>query len=210
MCNNTGCEKKEVAVILDAEGYTGRLSEPGRIVVYGRDGCFWDIAREMEFALDLSRGLPELRRKTADLTDFLGNCKIFAAKFASGAMFFELEKAGCTIWEVSGKPAEFLDGILEEEEENEMAGTQTGFEIPAPLEISPNNFTISIKEIQGKIPGISSKKILQQFIRGGDFDSLEITCDHVPPWIELDAVRAGMMMETEKIDYNEYLVKLMP
>jgi len=75
----------------------------------------------MEFALDPDEGLAELRSRMDELLQFLGPCRIFVAKSASGAVYFELEKAGCSVWEVSGRPDEFLDSVLKGEEEAESA-----------------------------------------------------------------------------------------
>ncbi|ADN35033.1 Nitrogenase iron-iron accessory protein AnfO [Methanolacinia petrolearia DSM 11571] len=212
MCPCEACEgnKTEVAVILGSEGTTGILSEPGTVRVYERgDDCSWQPIRETGFEMK-GESLQEIRLKISGLMDFLGDCRIFVARAASGAVFFELQKAGFSIWEIEGRPAEFLDDVVEEEEAEEKAGKSTVFEIPAPLEISPNNYTISIKDVQGKIPGISSKKILQHFVRTGDFERLEVICDHVPPWIELDAVMSGLDCESEKTGPGEYLVVLTP
>ncbi|MBP2132598.1 Fe-only nitrogenase accessory protein AnfO [Methanomicrobium sp. W14] len=210
MSTDASGKKRDIAVILDTDGETGRLSDPGTIVVYSKNGYSWEVARETEFSIDKSQGLPELRQKMLELKDFLADCRIFAAKSASGAMFFELEKSGFNIWEVSGRPAEFLDSIVEQEIAEDRAEKPEPLEIPVPLEVSPKNYYISIKEIQGKVPDLSSKMILQDFINRKKFESLEIACDHVPPWIELDARRIGLMMETEKKAPCEYLVRLAP
>ncbi len=71
-----------------------------------------------------------------------------------------------------------------------------GDSIPAPVEIAFGRFTISIKEIQGNHPEVSSRMVLQEFIRTGAFIELEIVCDHVPPWIEVEAERLGIAIET--------------
>lgn len=211
MCENCEGKNREIAVILGPDGYTGILSEPGKIIVYEREkeNCSWQVLRETGFDLD-AVSLSEIREKVSGLMDFLGGCRVFVAKSASGAVFFELQKAGFSVWEVEGRPAEFLDGVFEEEKNGEETGSSPVFEIPAPLEISPGRYTISIKEVQGKIPGISSKKILQHFVRTGDFEYLEVTCDHVPPWIKLDCEMAGLNCESEKKGPNEYLVILTP
>lgn len=213
MCPCEACEGKnrEVAVILGPEGTTGILSDPGTVIVYEREqaDCSWKPVRETDFSIE-GESLQDLRQKISGLMDFLGDCRVFVARAASGAVFFELQKAGFSIWEIEGRPAEFLDDVVEEEEAEEKTGKPTVFEIPAPLEISPKNYTISIKDVQGKIPGISSKKILQHFVRTGDFERLEVVCDHVPPWIELDAVMSGLDCESEKTRPGEYLVVLTP
>ncbi|KUK63654.1 Fe-only nitrogenase accessory AnfO family protein [Methanoculleus sp.] len=197
----------EVAVLLDADGFSGRFSEPGKIVVYRKCGPSFTAEREMEFALDPDEGLAELRSRMDELLQFLGPCRIFVAKSASGAVYFELEKAGCSVWEVSGRPDEFLDSVLKGEEEAESAAAPA-VEIPVPVEVSPGNYFISIKEVQGKAPFVSSKQVLQEFICRAGFDALEVVCDHVPPWIEMEAERRGYAMETEPHGKNEVHVRL--
>ncbi len=198
----------EIAVLLDADGFSGRFTQPGKVVVYKRCGSSFTVEREMKIALNRSNGLAELRSKTDELLQFLGPCKIFVAKSASGAVYFELEKAGCSVWEVSGRPDEFLDSVLQGEEEAESAAAAEAVEIPVPVEVSPGRFFISIKEVQGKAPFLSSKQVLQEFICRAGFNALEVVCDHVPPWIEMEAKRRGYAMETEPRGKNEVCVKL--
>jgi hypothetical protein len=76
------------------------------------------------------------------------------------------------------------------------------------LEKSPGTFIISIKEVQGKRPDISSKQVLQQFIQRGGFLVLDITCTHVPPWIEVEAEHRGYTLETEQVDKETVKVRL--
>jgi Fe-only nitrogenase accessory protein AnfO len=199
----------EIAAILSKDGCSSTLSEPGTVVVYQRQGCSFEPVREMAFALDQDKGLKELRAKMAGLIQFLNGCTIFVARSASGALYFELEKAGFSIWEISGKPADFLSIVLEDEEKERVAAQVSGVTgIPAPAERSPGSFFISIKEVQGKSPAISSKQVLQQFIREGQFRELEIICDHVPPWIVMDAACRGFTLCSEKLGPNECRVRL--
>ena len=83
-----------------------------------------------------------------------------------------------------------------------------GTDIPAPLEITPGCFAISIREIQGKRPELSSKQVLRQFVLQGAFTELEITCDHVPPWIEMEAERCGYDLVSERTGFNDLKVVL--
>ncbi|MFA4849350.1 MAG: Fe-only nitrogenase accessory AnfO family protein [Methanoregula sp.] len=209
------CQKRqdsrgpEIAAILGKDGCSSTLSEPGTVVVYQRQGCSFEPVREMAFALDQDKGLKELRAKMAELIEFLNGCKIFVARSASGALYFELEKAGFSVWEISGKPVDFLAIILEDEEKERVAAEAVAVTgIPAPAERAPGSFFISIKEIQGKSPAISSKQVLQQFIREGQFRELEIICDHVPPWIEMDAECRGFSLRSEKLGPSECSVRL--
>lgn len=188
----------EIAVMTGTSGTTVPLNEPGTVVVFRRIRGVWQADRTLPFALDETSGLAGLRRKMAELVTYLGPCRSFVAASASGAAFFELEKARCQVWEMSGTPDEFLATVWREakEEQEASAPVTPGTSIPAPVETSPGVFAISIKEIQGKRPEVSSKQVLQQFIRRGAFTELAITCDHLPPWIEVEAERLGISVET--------------
>jgi Fe-only nitrogenase accessory protein AnfO len=199
----------EIAVLLGPDGRTVPISEPGTLVVFRRDRRQWVKDRETAFALDPVKGLQGLRSTVATLTGFLGNCKTVVVKSASGAMFFELEKARCSVWEISGSPDAFLEQVWQDEKEEQSAEPPAaGADIPAPLEIAPGKYYISIREIQGKRPEVSSKQVLQQFVHGGGFTELEIICDHVPPWIEVEAERRGYEIVREKTAQNEMKVIL--
>jgi Fe-only nitrogenase accessory protein AnfO len=197
----------EIAVILDQDGRTVPLNEPGTITVFRRERGTWVKNRETAFALDPAHGLRELRQDVSRLLAFLAPCTIVVTKSASGALYFELEKARCSVWEITETPPEFLDQVWRDEKEGAAAEPlPAGSEIPAPLELSPGKFYLSIKEIQGKRPEVSSKQVLQQFVQQGRFAELEIVCDHVPPWIEMEAEQRGYELASEKTATNEVKV----
>jgi Fe-only nitrogenase accessory protein AnfO len=200
---------EEIAVILGADGSSTTLSEPGTVVVFRRQDGAWKTDRESPLALDPAQGLRGMRQNMAGLLEFLGDCRIVVTKSASGALYFELEKARCTIWEIDGKPAGFLDPVWADEEKEKKAVRSTAApDIPVPKEKTPGNFFISIKEVQGRRPDISSKQVLQQFIQRGGFLVLEIVCSHVPPWIEVEAERRGYTLETEQREKDSVSVRL--
>jgi Fe-only nitrogenase accessory protein AnfO len=198
----------EIAVITGSDGRTVPLSEPGTVVVYRRERERWLMERRLPFALDADAGLAGLRQRTGELTRFLGGCRILAAQSASGALFFGLEKAGCQVYEIAGSPSEFLDTVwLEAKEEQEaQAPLPDGSDIPAPLEVAPGKYYISIREIQGNRPEVSSKQVLRPFVQNGAFSELEIVCDHVPPWIEVDAERLGYEISSERTGLHDLKV----
>lgn len=188
----------EIAVMAGSDGRTVPLNEPGTVIVYRWNRGAWQEVRTLPFALDEESGLAGLRRKMTELNNFLGGCRTFVTASACGAVFFELEKAGCTVWVVPGSPEDFLDAIRRDvtADLEEDFLLSAGDSIPAPVEIAFGRFTISIKEIQGNHPEVSSRMVLQEFIRTGAFIELEIVCDHVPPWIEVEAERLGIAIET--------------
>jgi Fe-only nitrogenase accessory protein AnfO len=199
----------EIAVITGSDGRTVPLSEPGTIVVYRRERGAWLIQRSLPFALDAEGGLAGLRTRIGELTSFLGSCRMLVAQSASGALFFGLEKAGFSIYEISGSPAEFLDSVWQEAKEEREATTSlpAGDDIPSPIELAPGKYYISIRDIQGKRPEVSSKQVLRPFVTHGAFAELEVVCDHVPPWLEVDAERLGYDLISEQIGIHD--VKLL-
>jgi hypothetical protein len=201
----------EIAILLGGDGRTVPLGEPGTLVVFRRERWLWQRNREQEIALDPSAGLMGMRKTAATLDGFLGSCRTIVAKSASGALFFELEKARCSVWEIAGVPEEFLDHVWRDEKEEKAraeAPLPPDLVIPAPVEIAPGKFFISIKEIQGKRPELSSKQVLRPFVRQGGFTELEILCDHVPPWIDADAAQQGYLLTSERTAMNEVKVLL--
>jgi len=198
----------EIAVITGSDGRTVPLSEPGTVVVYRMERGTWLAERRLPFSLESDGGLAGLRRRMGELIAFLGTCRTFVARSASGASFFELEKAECQVFEIAGNPSEFLGTVwLEAKEEQEAeCPLPAGADIPAPLEIAPGKYYISIREIQGKRPEVSSKQVLRPFVQAGAFTELEIACDHVPPWIEVDAERLGYEIVSERTGLHDLKV----
>ncbi|MBN1167211.1 MAG: nitrogenase [Methanospirillaceae archaeon] len=118
------------------------------------------------------------------MVSFPDGCRIIIALAVTGVVFFEIKKAQCTVWHISGWPEEHFDRIWNETEK-ENSDNEPGIIIPTPVEISPGCIYLPIREIQGKLPGIRCKQVYQIFFRESNFSILEIIWDHVPPWIEL-------------------------
>lgn len=200
---------KEIAVFVGPDGSSASLEEPGKVVVFRLAQGAWEVDRELEASMGDVKGMRELRQHMAGIVRFLDECRVFVARSATGIPYFELEKAGCSIWEYVGTPDDFLGRVWEREEaERASEDKQAAPGIPSPEETSPGNFFISIKEIQSRNADVSSKQVLREFIRQGGFRSLLIICGHTPPWIEAEAMRGGFLFEVEQVDRNEYKVKI--
>lgn len=200
---------KEIAVFVGPDGSSALLEKQGKVVVFRLAQGAWEIDREMDVSMGEVKGMRELRQHMAGIVRFLGECRVFVARSATGIPYFELEKAGCSIWEYTGRPADFLGQVWEQEVADRAAeDKQAATEIPAPEERSPGNYFISVKEIQSRNADVSSKQVLREFIRRGGFRSLLIVCGHIPPWVEAEAMRGRLRFEAEQVDRNEYTVKI--
>lgn len=188
----------EIATIIGDDGRTAALTVPGTVVVYKRLKGMWNIERKMRYSPDENDTLSDLRKKIRELISFLEECRIFVAQSATGALYFELMKAGCSVYESLERPEDFLEDVLDQEEKEQINKlSKRADAIPGPYERAPGEFVVSIKEIQGVMPGITSKQILQGFIREGNFHLLEVICDHIPPWLEMESEQKGFHIESE-------------
>lgn len=201
---------KNIAVYVGENGETTSLYDQGRIVVYQKNQGKWSVLKEKEFVLDKSLGMQELRKQMAEALDFLNECKVFVGLSITGVPYFELEKSKFSVWEFEGKPVEFLDYILEEEEGRHAQEVNKGKYniIPAPVETSDGAYRISIKEIQENDTGVTSKQVLLPFLRQGKFYSLEVLCNHVPPWLEAELFSGDYSGEIEKISNQEVRITI--
>lgn len=202
---------ENIAVYLDESGRTASLEKTGKVVVYACRRGRWRAVREQNFSPGgCAGGLAELRRQMHQVLDFLGECRIFAALAVGGVAYFELEKAGLSVWEVAGRPADFLDYIWEEEAKMRLknAGRAEDSTPPAPQKIAPGHYRISLIEVQSKNSGLTSKQLLLPWLRNRQFSMLEVVCSHVPPWLEGELASGGICGEIRKSGPGEYVVTI--
>ncbi|MEN6349491.1 MAG: Fe-only nitrogenase accessory AnfO family protein [Syntrophomonas sp.] len=202
---------EEIAVLLDSKGETAALHEAERIVVYQKKCRQWKAARSTDFCLPQDLNMLRMRCQIRDLISFLGGCKTFAASSVGGVAFFELEKAGIKAWEVSGQPSCFLHLIQDEDEnENETKTRGEGEEVKIPEveEIIPGHLRISLLGVQKAANGPTSKQIIQPILNQGRFRTLEVLCDHTPPWLEIKLLTSEINGFIEKNSPGEIKITI--
>ncbi|ABO51317.1 hypothetical protein Dred_2813 [Desulforamulus reducens MI-1] len=197
---------KEIAVYVGNNGETISLYQNGKVMVYLRDKGQWQIAREKDFSLGDNFNIKALREQMNELVDFIGPCKTFVGLSVTGIPYFALEKSNCSVWEFEGNPVNFLDYILTKEEEPKKSIRGDAVSPPVPVETFSGCYRISIKEIQEQSLSITSKQALLPFIRKGNFYSLEVLCNHIPPWLEREILFKGFESSSEVIGKNEIKV----
>lgn len=193
---------KDIAVIIGKNGETTSLYNKGRIVIYRKKQGWWNVLKEKDFALNEDLDMKDLRKKMAEAIEFLNGCKIIIGRSITGIPYFELEKCLFSVWEFQGKPEEILDHVLEKEEEQEAERDKKDIQL-FPVEVSAGCYRISIKEIQESDTGITTKQVLLPFLREAAFQSMEVRCNHVPPWLEAEFATGNILGKTEKISNNE-------
>lgn len=202
----------DIAVFTGENDVAATLYEKGKITVYRKSQGRWSELREKAFMLDKTQSMKALRIKMDEAIDFLGECKIFVALSVSGVPYFALEKAGFSAWEFEGRPAEFLDYVLEQEEEARAADTRRReiSLVPLPVETDSGCYRISLREIQTNNTGFTSKQVLLPLLRKGGFYTLEVHCSHVPPWLEAELAAGSLAGVTEKVSHDEFWIIITP
>ncbi|MDR3563632.1 MAG: Fe-only nitrogenase accessory AnfO family protein [Negativicutes bacterium] len=198
---------REIAVFCGSDGTTASLGEPGTITVFRRKQGKWETVRTQELHLDSRGGLRELRRQMGEIFLFFGTCKVFVAKGVTGVPYYELEKAGFSIWEMTGAPRSFLTEVaLQDAAAREERPAEPAIKVPQPTEVAPGHLAISIKEIQETECGVTSKEVLLPLLRKDHYSILEIICNHVPPWLEGEIQSKGLGFSKEKLGNNKFKV----
>jgi len=189
---------KDIAVYVDEHGETTAMNLPGKVIVYQKKQGQWQELREQEFALGQAQGIRELRTRIAKVVAFIADCKICVGRSITGLPYFELEKAGCSLWEFTGRPLDFLDFVLEKDEEGVPEQPDTPLNLPVPEDLGNGCFRVSIKEVQENGTGVTSKQVLLPLLRQGRFHQLEVICNHIPPWLEAEAMAKNMKLVIEQ------------
>jgi len=178
--------KEKIAVLVDQKGKTASVYKASSIVVYEKlEGQWQEVQRRTcMFAEIIS--MRELRRQMEEMIGFLDDCRLVVAEIIAGVPYYELEKAQISICEFTGQAQDLLETVWQLEQKNPVQ-TQSQINMPTfqLLETFPGCYRISLKEIQSSLVLLSSKQVLLPILQKGDFNTLEVICSHVPPWLEI-------------------------
>lgn len=202
----------QVAVLVGKDGNTSSIYEPGMIVIYEKEKESWKVKSKVIFNLSTSNGMGAVRERMLIITEELGNCNIFLGKRVDGIPYSVLKKSGFTIAEADGNPEEFLDELVEmivESKDKEAKRRKAQDTVIEPIALEKQgDYFINLERVQHSNHGISSKKILQPFLKNKPFRELKIICNHVPQWIENELMTLNMKFEVKKTTKDEFEVKV--
>lgn len=199
----------EIAVLVGQNGAIAPIQATGEIQVYKHSCNIWEMCRSIPFCLQSAPGLKAMRDYMQTVIKFLGECRTFVGLSVIGLPFFELEKAGFTIWEMDGSAYNILDSIQEAEAETTLSPPlNIVIPKPEPREISPGCYSISLKEVQNCNGLVTSKQLLFPLLNNNQISDLEIICTHVPPWLEVKILSGEIDATIDKITPHETRVTI--
>jgi Fe-only nitrogenase accessory protein AnfO len=204
-----GYMNKKIGVYLNKDGETIAINESGVIRVYCKEEGQWGISKVVELDMSTVNGMQALRVKFKELASSLEDCRVIVGRNITGIPYTVLDSMGFNLWEIEGKPEEFLEYVLEKELIEEQEKNEEVEEITAPIETDkPGCFHINLKKLQENKSKLSSKQVLMPFLQSSKFYELEIICDHMPPWFENEFERLYLKYFSVKSDSGEYKVKV--
>lgn len=188
---------KEIAVLENYNGETASFSESGLVKIYVKQSDRWKVKDEIIFSLCKIENINLLREKIISMVKSLGECKIFIGRKIGGIPYSILERFGVNSWEISGRPGEFLNYVIEKEEDEQRKSLEHSSQceekcshcedncVCNPIETEQQgHYFLDLIKVQQQNPSITTKQILIPFFKKQDFSQLIIKCSHVPKWFE--------------------------
>ena len=202
----------KIAVFLDSSGETTTFENTGHLKVFSKDKGSWSVIRDLILLPTNSVQIFEIRNKFSSIAKEISDCSVIVAKKLSGIAYNTLSSANIVVWECEGRPEYFLDDILEEEEEikkEKESKKGIGSIIEEHVKkIEDGYYLISLDDIQTSNEKISSKQVLIPFLENKNLKKIDISCSHIPPWIEQKIMNYGFSMKVEDLCTNQIKIIL--
>ena len=173
--------KKQIIVTLNRAGVLVSFADTECFVLWEKRQAHWHPADEWEYRLGHADAAA-IREAVSALASRFEDCRIIVSRKVLGIPYQMLNKTGFSIFEADTVSDRLLDDIAKDVSESRAIADQ-----PPAEPLSPHNdghYYFDLVRLQKAYPEISSKRALMGFMSGADFVSLELICDHLPPWME--------------------------
>lgn len=193
---------EKISYFLDENYKICSFQDSVKVVIYEKQGT-WKKGKELEVNIRQLNSMYLLRKYFMDIVENLDDCKIVVVKKAQGIPYGIFYESDYSIWEFEGVPEDYLDLIIEcerkhiekmEEEEQECVAKK----------LDEGYYLIDLNELQLTKPEMTSKKAIIPFLDQFEFDTLEVLCCHIPPWLIEREKNKEISIETHKLKKNEY------
>lgn len=205
-----------IAVLLNKEGQLAAFTEAIVIAIYKKTSD-WQVIRMIPINEHTSKEEDGIKGFTLEIIEELKDCKVIVGTMIVGLPYYLLMRAGYEMCEADSFSITLLDQIKEDylkseksyseviNQEPELADEEkvnstsmiNVAKSPVPLDES-GNFFIDMIAVQKVYPEMSSKKILLPFLSNTLFNSLEINCSHVMPWLDNYLEQRGLITQISK------------
>ncbi len=193
---------EKISFFLDENCKICSFQDSAKVVVYEKQET-WKKGKEFEVNIRQLNSMNLLRKYFSNIVEKLSDCKIVVVKKAQGIPYGIFYESDYSIWELEGVPDDYLDLIIEcerkhiekmEEEEQECVAKK----------LDEGHYLIDLNELQFTKPEMTSKKAIIPFFNQFEFETLEVLCCHIPPWLIEKEKNNEISMESLKLKKNEY------
>ena len=202
----------KIAVVENDNQQTSSIFEPGFIATYEEDGGEWKLLNRFENKVCNARGMAAVRMAVGETVKQLGDVKVVVASEIPGIASGTFQAAGFDIFLVESSVLDVLDSIKKDilEAIEKRQEEPHKFDIMEFLEPGENkgDFSINIEKIMFKNPEMTSKKILIPYLKNGEFNRLDVVCNHIPKWFLTDLGAMGFEYETVNESRNKMTVRV--
>ena len=194
----------EIAVFLDEKNEISSFTEAKCVKIFDWQKDSWKAKKEILVERASSgKGIKEIREEYMNLVNQMDDCKIVIVTKAFGIPYSVFYAEDFSVWELEGKPLNFLDEIIikeKEEEEREERGEDVA------KKLGEGYFLIDLMELELSKPEMSSKKAIIPCLEKEEVKKIEIHCCHVPPWLIKEKDKGKITLKVDEIKRNEYNV----
>lgn len=144
----------------------------------------WQKSKAVPYTPSLMGELGTIRENIKQMIAEFEDCRIIITRSMTGIPYHTFDKARFIICEVESFDLELLDAIQQDLISTAVeAAKQKPPEAPTETD-SPGDFFFNLNKLQKNAPEISSKMALLPFFKNVPFLSLDLVCEHVPPWFD--------------------------
>jgi len=186
----------KIAAFVNASGEVVDFFDEGKICLFGKVTESWETEREIPLSLKTDMGLGDVKQALATSINQIRDCNIFLMRELRGGIKAMLEDHGFRVWKSAGPLVDQLENVALREKEIGMEAEET---VPAPVlvgELRDACYQINLVELlQSGLPHVS-RDVLMPFFETVSFQRLEITCNHVPKWFNMEFPALGLRVES--------------
>lgn len=192
----------QIAVVENNEKKTNSIFEPGFLAVYEHENKEWKELSRKENPVPSAEGIAAVRQSLSNVVESLPDVRILIASDLSGVAFSIFEGAGFEIFLMKSDAVSALTSvrktIMKDQEESKSANH---VDISQLFEHGTNkgDFVVNLQQAQLTYPQLSSKKILLDYVKRGEFNRLDVIVSHTPKWFDRELPLMGFKYETINI-----------
>lgn len=203
-----------IAVFRDDNDQLARFDEMTHWVVYTKEETVWRKSDRVPFQPVLSGEIATIRENINKMIEDFKTCKIIIAKSLTGIPYQIFDKSGFIICESEAFDLDLLEAIQKDLIRNTHdENNNKDLVPPAPGETDQSGYYfLDLTQLKQKHPEMSSKMVLLPFLKNTPFYSLDLVCDHIPPWFDqkLEEMKLAYTIQNnttqDRNDHTTYVV----